>query len=193
MEKTYITATDLMKYVYCPRIIYYIYVLKRPQQVTKKEEKGINKETIFKREGKRTKIVKKYPPLPKIFNVRLSSEELGIRTIADSIMIDASKNEAYPIQTKYSFKPDKIFKTQKIQIMMEGLLIEKSLGYNVPFGFIKFLKSGELVKVPIHDKSDVIGTAEKVKEIIGTERFPKPTKYKNRCVDCCYRKMCWGE
>jgi len=59
-------------------------------------------------------------------------------------------------------------------------------------GFIKFLKSGELVKVNLNDKSEVIGTAEKVKEVIGTESFPKPTKYKNRCVDCCYRKMCWG-
>jgi len=161
--------------------------------VTKKEEKGINKETIFKREGRRTKVVKKYPPLPKIFNVHLSSEELGIRTVADSIMIDASKNEAYPIQAKYSFKPDKIFRTQKIQLMMEGLLIEKSLGYNAPFGFIKFLKSGELVKVDLNDKSEVIETVENVKEIIGTESFPKPTKYKNRCIDCCYRKMCWGE
>ncbi len=193
MEKQYLTATDLMNYSYCPRIIYYVHVLRSPQFTTKKELKGREKETEFKNKSKRTKVVKDYPKLPKQFRVSLVSENFGIKTIADAVMFDSDKGEAYPIQAKYSFKPDKIYKSQRNQLLMEALLIEESLGYRVPFGFIKFLKSGDLTKVLLNDKMIVLGLFGKIREIIGKEAFPKPTIYKRRCVDCCYGKSCWGE
>ncbi len=192
MEKKYLTATDLMNYSYCPRIIYYTQVLKKPQFTTKKEFKGREKESEFKRNANRTKVVKDYPKLPKVFKVHLVSEKLGLKTILDSIMIDKEKNEEYPIQAKYSFKPKKLFKTQRDQLMMEGLLIEECLGYRVPFGFIKFLKSGDLIKVNLENKSEVINLFNRISEIIRNEKFPKPTPYGKRCVDCCYKKDCWG-
>lgn len=105
MEKRFLTATDLMNYTYCPRIIHYVHVLKKPQFTTSKEYKGREKESDFQHKAKRTKVVKAYSLLPKLFKVMLESERLGIRTIIDSVMIDKEKNEAYPIQAKYAFTP----------------------------------------------------------------------------------------
>ena len=193
MESQYITATDLMNYSYCPRIIYYVHVLKDPQFTTKKEFKGREKEDQFRSNAKRTKVVKELPSLPKEFKVSFVSEELGIKTIADSIIINKSKSEAYPLQIKYSFRPKILYETQKNQLFMEALLIEQQLNYTVPFGFIKFLKSNDVIKVSTKRKESVLGVFDKIRNIVKNEEFPPPTKYLKRCVDCCYNNKCWGD
>jgi len=181
-----------MNYSYCPRIIYYVYVSKNPQFTTKKEFKGREKESEFKIKAKRTKVVKTFPQLPKLFKVHLVSEKLGLKTIVDSIILDKERNEAYPIQSKYSYRPRRLFRTQINQLLMEAFLIEECLGYKVPFGFIKFLKSGDFIKVHLNNKEKVIDLFDEIREIIEKERFPKPTQYRKRCVDCCYKNKCWG-
>lgn len=193
MEKRFLTATDLMNHSYCPRIIYYVYVLKKPQFTTSKEYKGREKEGVFQKRAKITKVVKDQPKLPKMFKVHLESEKLGIRTIADSILIDESKNEAYPIQAKYSFTPQKLYRGQRFQVIMESMLIEECLGYNSPFGFIKFLRSNDLIKVNTeNNREEVMESFQSITNIMSTEVFPKPTKYRKRCIDCCFKNFCWG-
>lgn len=130
--------------------------------------------------------------LPKKFGIYLISEKLGLKTRLDSVMFDYSKHEAYPIQAKYSYKPKAIYATQKNQLLMESLLIEDTLGYNAPYGFIKFLKSGDLVKIDLTDKHSLLNMLSEIKYIVNNESFPEPTRYKKRCVDCCYNKKCWG-
>ncbi len=193
MEKKYLTATDLMNYHYCQRIIYFVHTLKKPQFTTKKEYKGREKEGVFQKKAKRTKVVKTYPRLPKLFKVNLVSEKRGLKTIADSIMIDRDKNEAYPIQAKFSFAPRKLYRGQKAQLSMEALLIEEQLGYKVPYGFIKFLRSGDLIKVSITEKSKnvMLESFDAIFRLMASESLPKRTKYAKRCTDCCFKKICW--
>ena len=162
------------------------------QYVTKKELKGIEKEGDFSRKGKRTKIVKEGPMLPKKFGMYLISEKLGLKTKLDSIMFNYSKHEAYPIQAKYSYRPKAIYATQKNQLLMESLLIEDALGYSSPYGFIRFLKSGDLVKLNLGDKHNLLSMLSEIKHMVNNESFPKPTSYKKRCIDCCYKDKCWG-
>ena len=193
MESQYVTATDLMNYSYCPRIIYYVHVLRDPQFTTNKEFKGREKEITYRVNAKRTKVIKELPILPKEFKVHLVSEELGIKTIADSIIINKEKNEAYPLQIKFSYRPTVLYETQKNQLFMEALLIERQLKYKVSFGFIKFLKSNDIVKVNTKNKEIILLVFEKIRDIIENEAFPEPTKYLKRCIDCCYKQRCWGE
>lgn len=181
-----------MNYSYCPRIIYYVHVLHEPQYTTKKELNGREKENDYSKKGKRTKIVKDGPMLPKKFGMYLISERIGLKTKLDSVMFDYSKNEAYPIQAKYSYRPKVIYTTQKNQLLMESLLIEDALGYRSPYGFIKFLKSGDLVKLDLSDKHNLLNILLEMKYIMDNESFPKATKYRKRCVDCCYNNKCWG-
>jgi len=183
-----LTASDFMNYEYCPRIVYFIHVLKQPQTKSPKQKKGLEKEALFKRETNRTKIIKKGPVLEKKYNIMLQHE--GFVTKVDCIAFNREQGEAYPIQLKYSFKPRCVYRSQRMQLMLESHLIEKVMGYKVPYGYIKYIKSNVIEKVYIGDYDLLFATADKVRGIIGQENFPLPTEYKKRCVDCCYRRMC---
>lgn len=138
------------------------------------------------------KAISEFPKNRKLFNVHLESEKYGLQTLADCIVFDDEKNEAYPVQAKYSFTPRKVYITQRYQLMLEAFLIQETFKKRVPFGFIKYLRSNQLVKVDLTSKCSILSVAEEIRSIIKNETIPQMTPYKKRCVDCCYKKVCWG-
>jgi CRISPR-associated exonuclease Cas4 len=191
MINNYLTASDLMNYLYDPRIIYFVHVLKIPQTTTVKELKGREKYEEFIAASKRNKIIRELPRLSKTYNVYLSSEKYGFATKIDCIAIDDRRKEAYPIQVKYSYKPKVLYRSQRFQIIMEAVLIEEELGYKVPFGFIKFLKSKNCVKIAVTNnlKVELLKIFSEIENIVGKERLPKETVFKKRLVDNCYKNI----
>lgn len=185
-----ITAADIMNYDYCPRIVYFTRVLKLPQTKSAKQKKGLEKDFSFKKDTNRNKIVKTEDTfrLTRKYNVSLETDEFA--TKADCVLIDEEKKEMYPLQLKYSKKPNcGFYKTQKLQLLFEAFLIEKILGYSVPYGYIKYELSGDLIKIDLADKAELFEVIKKVKEIIQGELYPPATKYKKRLVDNCYRRF----
>ena len=73
--------------------------------------------------------------------------------------------------------------------MFEAMLIERVLGYKVPYGYIKYSLSGDLIKINLENKQLLIETIEKVKNIIKNEIYPPATKYKKRIIDNCYSRF----
>lgn len=185
-----ITAADLMNYEYCPRIVYFTRVLKLPQTKSTKQKKGLEKDISFKSDTNRNKMFKgsSYnPSLIKKYNVSLETDEFA--TKADCILINEGLKEAYPLQLKYAKKPRcGFYKTMKLQLMFEAMLIEKVLGYKVPHGYIRYALSNDLVKISLENREELFEVIKKVKEIIKGEIFPPATKYKKRLVDNCYRR-----
>jgi CRISPR/Cas system-associated exonuclease Cas4 (RecB family) len=89
------------------------------------------------------------------------------------------------------FAPRNIYLTQKMQLIAEAYLINKILGYSVPHGHIKFLKSNKYVKADINNNfQDFLESLEGIKEVLRNESMPEPTEYKNRCKDFCFSKIC---
>lgn len=189
MRNDKITAADLMNYEYCPRIVYFTRVLKLPQTKSAKQKKGLEKDFNFKKDTNRNKIIKgksHNSDVKRKYNVSLQTEEFA--TKIDCLMINERLREAYPLQLKYAKKPScQYYKTQKLQLLFEAMLIEKVLGYNVPYGYIKYELSGDLIRIELKDKQEMFETIEKVKFIIKNEIYPPATKYKKRLVDNCYR------
>lgn len=132
------------------------------------------------------------PNVTKLFDITLESKKLGLVTRADCIIFDKDKNEAYPISHKYSYKPEVIYKTQMLQLIMEATIIEEQFGVKAPYGFMVFEKSNETVKVDLSEKQKLFEDTTAISHIIETEQFPEPTEWKKRCTDCCYKRMCWG-
>ena len=128
----------------------------------------------------------------RLYDVTIESKRHGLITKADCIMFDREKGEAYPIQHKYSFRPKAIYRTYIIQLLMEDLLVEEQFNVLVPHGFIIFERSKETVKVDLSNKQKVLYAVGQIRGIIGGEKFPPPTEWKKRCVDCYYNKLCWG-
>jgi len=116
----------------------------------------------------------------------------GLITKIDCIAIDVKKNYAFPIQLKYSYKPKLVYRTQKVQLILEALLIEEVLHYKVPYGYIKYIKSNQITKVLVNKKDQIFKIMSRIKDIIKNEKFPEPTPYIKRCVDCCYKRICRG-
>lgn len=191
MRTDKITAADLMNYAYCPRIVYFTRVLKLPQTKSAKQKKGLEKDFCFKAETKRNKIVKgrsHNPQLTKKYGISLETPEFA--TKVDCLLINEKLNEAYPLQLKYAKKPlCGFYKTMKLQLLFEAMLIEKVLGYRVPYGYIRYALSNDLVKVQLEERSELYEVIEKVRNILQSEIFPPATKYKKRLVDNCYRKL----
>lgn len=186
-----IIAADLMNYEYDPRIIYFTRVLKLPQTKSTKQKIGLEKDFSFRKDTNRNKIVKgkEYNPnVKKKYALSLETEEFA--TKIDCLLIDEEKKEAYPMQLKYSKKPKcNFYRTQKIQLLFEAMLVEKVLGYKVPYGYIKYQLSGNLIKINLENKDELFEIIEKVRNLIKNEIYPPATKYKKRLVDNCYRRI----
>lgn len=187
-----LTIKDLLNFNYCERLIYFENVLRIPQITTIKELKGRELHNVFTQKSKRNKIVKEYERLPKLYALALESKELNFRTVLDCLMLDKTKNKAFPIEYKNAKKPEKIYRSSMIQILAESLLVKESMGYSVPFAFIKFEQTNDLVKIPItdYDLKKVRQTIVEINQIIQTEAIPEPTPYVKRCKDCGYHKIC---
>lgn len=186
-----ITAADIMNYEYCPRIVYFTRVLKLPQTKNAKQKKGLEKDFSFQKETYRNKMVDKKRisfQLIKKYNISLETEEYA--TKIDCLLINEKLKEAYPLQLKYSKKPKcNYYRTQKLQLMFEAMLIEKVLGYKVPYGYINYAISKDLIKLNLKDRSLLYEVIENVKNIIKNEIYPPATKYKKRLLDNCYKKI----
>ena len=186
-----ITAADIMNYAYDPRIVWFTRVLKLPQTKSAKQKKGLEKDFSFKKDTNRNMIVKgkSYNPnLIKKYNISLETDEFATRV--DCLLINEKLKEAYPLQLKYGKKPSfGPYRGQKLQLMFEAMLIEKVIGYKVPFGYIKYELSGDLVKVNLTERRELFEVIENVKQIITREFYPPATKYKNRLVDNCYKRL----
>ena len=186
-----ITAADIMNYEYDPRIVYFTRVLKLPQTKSAKQKKGLEKDFTFKKDTNRNKIIKKNPygsRLKRIYNVSLETEEYA--TKVDCLMLNEEAKEVYPLQLKYAKKPlCGYYRTQKLQLMFEAMLIERVLGYKVPYGYIKYSLSGDLIKINLENRQILFETIEKVRDIIKKEVYPPATKYKKRIIDNCYKRI----
>lgn len=188
----YLTAKDLMNFVYCPRIAYFELVMHAPQATTKKEYEGRKIHGEFSKKSKRTMIIPDFPKSRKEYGISLTDPEMHLRTIIDCLILETDSKTAYPVQVKNSAKPRFIYRGQRLQLIAEAHLVEKALGYKVPVAYIKYLKDGQMVKVSIDDQSrnELDHTIKQIKDMITTEVMPEPTKYRKKCADCCFINLC---
>lgn len=186
-----ITAADIKDYEYDPRLFYFKRIIKVPYQDTAKTLKGKEKDVSFKRDTSRNKIIKGKsfnPSLIRKYHVSLETEEYA--TNVDCILINEKAKEAYPLQRKYSKKPAcGYYRTMKLQLMFEAMLIEKIIKYKVPYGYIKYELTNDLVKVNLEDRQELFEIINQIKTLLSNETIPAATKYKKRLVDNCYGRF----
>ncbi|MBW1745766.1 MAG: CRISPR-associated protein Cas4 [Deltaproteobacteria bacterium] len=173
-----ITASDILEYLYCPRFIYFENYLDIPQHQEKrfKVQKGRDVHDDKQRINP-AYLRKKLGCIERKSSVYLSSAR-GIRGIVDEILF-LDDGSAAPLDYKYAE-----YKERTIQD-----------NYNVAAnrGFIVYTRSrNKLIEVPITEKMylelDII--ISDLTDVVQKGIYPKPTRYKQRCPDCCYRNLC---
>lgn len=186
-----ITPSHIIQFLYCPRFIFFEYVLCIPQYEEKNfkvmkgrevhdEKLEQNKNYLRKKIGVKEKYLDQY-----LTNDFLRGKVDEVLQLTDGTMA--------PLDYKYAEYKDRIFQTYKTQLICYAVLIEGNFESKVNKGFLVYTRSKhKLIEVPIteKDKTEIKECSEQVVEIIEKNKYPKATKYKGRCLSCTYKNIC---
>ena len=188
-----ITPSIMLEYLYCPRFIYFMNVLqiKQNEETRFKVKKGreihqyralTNKDYLRAKIG----VVKKE------IEQSLYSNTNSIHGKVDEVLF-LNDGSAAPLDYKFAQYKDKIFSTYKTQLVMYGIMIEENYSIKVSKAYIVYTRSkNKLIEIKIYE-NDYKKVKEYIKDIlkiINLNFFPKGTKAKSKCIDCCYKNIC---
>lgn len=191
--KIFVTPSEVIEYLFCPRFVYYMNVLKIEQHEHKR--KLVNKGRdihALKLVRNKEYLRKKIGVEDKILDVYLTSQKLKLVGRIDEVLFleDAT---AAALDYKYAFWEDRIYKTLKVQQTLYSLLIEENFDKIVKKAFLVYVRSkNHLEKIIISKKmkEEALEIVDEVFDIVNINYFPGKTKYKNKCLDCTYRNLC---
>lgn len=187
-----LTASDLLEYLFCPRFTYFERCLHIPQH----EEKRFKVEKGREIHEERTKINptylrKKIGCISREFSVYLASPD-GWKGVVDEVL-ELDDGTMAPLDYKFAEYSGKTFYNHKVQLAYYGSLIKHHYGKEVKKGFIIYTRSkNKLVEVPIaeNDYTRLKEITSEIQDVIKTGKYPKPTAYRQACLDCCYKNIC---
>jgi len=192
-EEIFITPSDIIEYLFCPRFTYYMNCLNISQhedaryKVMKgrevhEEKSKINREYVRKKLGCVTKDISVY----------LTSTILHLRGEVDEVL-SLSDGTLAPLDYKFAEYKDWVFQTHKYQSTLYALLIMENYGKEVNKGYVCYLRSKNFIKEIPFCRADFEKAKSLVREvlsIISKGYYPKKRSSLAHCIDCCYRNIC---
>jgi CRISPR-associated exonuclease Cas4 len=192
-EEIFITPSDVIEYLYCPRFVYFMKCLDIPQHEDKRykvvkgrevhEEKvRINREYLRKKLG----------CVAKDISVYLASISVHLRGEVDEVLSFPDGTLA-PLDYKFAEYKDWVFQTHKYQSALYALLITENYGKPVNRGYICYVRSHNLIKeIPFcsTDFEKARNLVSEILRIISRGYYPKKRSSPAHCIDCCYRNIC---
>lgn len=206
LDIPFLTAGDIKQYFYCPRIVFFRYLIPHFKPKTYKmvegklrqiEEVQLEKRRTLVRFGIKSPWPKKKweeDQIKKCFNLRLSSERLGLSGSIDMAII--TPDEAIPVDFKdgaFSVG-ESVALHHKYQLLTYGLLLEDTFKVKCEKGFVCSLEDGSTKVVHFSNgaREFLIGKIRKIRKMITDEIMPEPTPFKGRCRECEFRYFCIG-
>ncbi len=182
-------VSDVKQYGYCPRIVYYQYVLPVDRVATYKMEHGKVAQIDVEALEKRRKL-KAYgiEGGERIFNLWLRSRRLGLSGRLDLLIRSATGY--FPVDFKYT--EDLPRRNHQLQLAAYALLVEEHFRASVNAGFLYLIPKKDVVIFEMSPelKEEVRMMLNNIREMIRTERLPEPTPVRSRCHDCEYQNYC---
>lgn len=192
-QDIYITPSEIIEYLYCPRFIYFMNCLAIPQheELRYKVLKGrrIHEERIRLNPDY---LRKRLNCIAKDIDVYMASDVCHIKGKVDEVLF-LDDGTLSPLDYKYAEYKEYLYRTHKYQSVLYAMLIKETYRKEAKKGFICYVRSAsKVVEVAYKDK-DFLETKEiitNVLQIMQTGYFPKKTSHRARCIDCCYRNIC---
>lgn len=192
-DRPIITISDVLEYLFCPRFIYFMHCLEIPQheelrfkvlrgREVHEEKRAVNPHYLRKKIG----VVRREQ------DVFLASKEHCIKGIVDEVLF-LDDGTAAPFEYKFAEFKETIFRTYRNQLALHAMMIREQFNVEVTRGFICFVRSRDHVEEVAFSEKDFERAGEIVEEIldiIGTGYFPKRSRSRAHCIDCCYRNIC---
>jgi len=189
----YITPSEVIEYLFCPRFIYYMNCLGIKQKEGKRFEVIMGRKVHkYKSSINKKYLRKNLGCIDKKIEVKLHSKSLQFKGIVDEILTLDNDTMA-PLDYKYAEYSKSIFKTLKYQSVIYAMLIEKCFDRKVNKGYICYVRSDNYlkeIKITKRLKNNAIKYKNEILKIIKKGYYPKATNYKKRCIDCTYKNIC---
>lgn len=182
-------VSDLKQYVYCPRIIYYEYLMPVVKKTTFKMEYGkIEEARIDKLETRRK--LKKYGITKGVrhFHLLINSDRLALSGKLD--MLIETEDEYFPVDFKYT--RGTLRKNHIYQLCGYALILEDIYNKKVNQGFVYLIPLEDVVIFEFTDllKEETKKLLSDIRLMIRNKKMPEPATNRNKCYDCEYRNYC---
>ncbi|MFH0736424.1 MAG: CRISPR-associated protein Cas4 [bacterium] len=186
-----ITPSQIIEFLFCPRFIYFMYVLDIPQfeEGNFKVMLGRNLHTE-KLNVNKNYLRKKINAKEKYLDVYLTNKYLRGRM--DEVL-ELNDGSLAPLDYKFAEYKEHIFKTYLTQLYCYAILIEDNFNAKVNKGFIVYTRSkNKLIEVDIPDnaKNEIINHTTEIVNIIENNIYPKVKASQQKCCGCIYRNIC---
>lgn len=182
-------VSDLKQYVYCPRIVYYNYLMPVEKKVTYKMEHGKVAEAEIAALEKRRKL-KPYglEEGKRRFDVWLKAKGIGLTGKID--MVIESGDCFYPVDFKFTKQPPN--KNHIYQICGYALMLEEFFRTRVELGFVYLIPMKDVAVFSLKDdlKRDCCRMIAEIRGMIDEERMPEASSHRDRCEECEYQNYC---
>lgn len=183
------TASDVKQFVYCPRIIYFKFVLPVPILPTYKMAAGREAHKVMnQRERRRSTRKYKLEEGDRIYQQFLKSERLGLSGKLD-LYIQGS-GRLYPVEYKNSNGEPGLH--HRYQLTAYALLLEDVKDTVVRRGFIYMLEDEIVYPLEITEgrKRFLKALLNSMRQMVSTEIMPRPTPFRERCLECEFKLYC---
>lgn len=184
-----LTVSDVKQFLYCPRIIYYRYVMPVEHHVTFKMEEGKAEHVRIERlERRRTLRRYRLDEGERRFGVPLSSQRLGVGGTLDVLV--TSPAGRFPVEVKITTRRPAI--GHKYQLVTYAMLVEDAFRCTVRAGFLYLAPAEQVVEVQVTDveRRFVRQLLTTMRRLIEAGRLPQVRHRATRCRECEYLRYC---
>jgi len=192
-QEIFVTVSDALEYLFCPRFIFFERCLMIPEHQEKRYKVLKGRELHESREKvNRDYVRKKLHCVKKEISVYLTSHKYHFKGEVDEILF-LEDGTAAPLDYKFAEFKDTIYRTHKYQAALYGLLIMEHYGVDVKRAYVCYTRSNHHVEEIAFRQKDFERARIIVREILDIIQkgyYPEGTKQKARCVDCTYRNIC---
>lgn len=182
-------VSDLKQWAYCPRIVFYNYVMPVEARSTYKMNHGRTAEEEIDRLEQRRKLTEfGLVEGQRHFHYRCRSDRLALSGKLD-LLIESSDG-FFPVDFKATDR--EVYPNHIVQLCGYALILEERFRTSIERGFVFLIPRGEIVKVDltVKAKRQTLEFLTHMRLAITSEVTPGPTSLRNRCEDCEYRNFC---
>lgn len=184
-----LSVNDLKQFFYCPRIVYYHWVMPVRPPSTFLMQRGHRQEERFEHlEPRRVLSRYGFQEAARHFGLEITDESLGLIGKVDLILEEPARIAVVEFKATASRLAD----NWKLQLCAYGLLAEQHFQRPCPVGFVMLNDNEELVEVALDTtlRGQTLSIWKQAYGIVTTQQFPDPTPVRARCVQCEYRNFC---
>lgn len=192
-EGIFLTPSEIVEYLYCPRFTFFMNCLNIPQHEEQRYKVMLGRELHDKKKMiNRDYLRKKIECVKKDIDVYMVSPKFHLKGVVDEVL-HLKDGSLAPLDYKFAEYTDFIYRTHKVQSALYGLMVMDSYGAVVRRGFVCYSRSSYRLKEIIFREKDFAEGERIIDEILNIIQigfYPKKTNFAVRCVDCCYKNIC---